>query len=95
MNFAKERESIIMYRGLVNTLTYMYRFVAMGRGRLKKDELEKLAGSAGLMATKAPQVLADEFATLTEDDRQALSQAVLVDQHIDEMVKWLIDLEIV
>ena len=84
-----------MYRGLVSTLTYMYRFVAMGRGRLKKDELEQLMGSAGLMSAKAPQVLADEFSNLTEDDRQALSQAVLVDQHIEEMVQWLIDLEII
>lgn len=84
-----------MYKGLINTLTYMYRFIAMGRGQLSKDEIESIGAGAHTLAGKAPQVLTNDGSQVTDDERLDLEEAVLVDQHISEMVQWLISLEIV
>lgn len=86
-----------MTKGLISTLTYMYRFIAMGRGVLNKDELLTVKANADMMSSRAGDVL--KMCPDENTDAQAiktdLAEAALVDQHIDEMVDWLLRQEIV
>lgn len=84
-----------MFKELINTLSFMYTYAARSRGKLGKEELEGLQKSAHTMAYHAPAVLAAPDAPLTADDKIDLEEAQLLDDHISEMVDWLIRLEIV
>lgn len=84
-----------MFKELINTLSFMYTYAARSRGKLGKEELEGLQSSAHTMAYHAPAVLAAPDAPLTADDKIDLEEAQLLDDHISEMVDWLIRLEIV
>lgn len=84
-----------MYKGLLRTLTYMYQFVTLGRERMTHAEMQGIAEAADTMAVKAPEILDPEDGGSLEQNKRDLEQALLVDQHIEEMVDWLIRLEIV
>lgn len=42
-----------MSKGLINSLTYIYRFINLGRGVLTKDELNIMGQNAHIMSTRA------------------------------------------
>ena len=84
-----------MYKGLLRTLTYMYQFVTLGRERMSKDEMQGIANAADTIATRAPEILEPEDGGSLQQNKIDLEQAAMVDQHIIEMVQWLINLEIV
>lgn len=86
-----------MTKGLISTLSYMYRFIAMGRGILSGDELGKMRDSAGVMADKAKDIVNAQAALepISQDAATDLNEARLIDQHIDEMVDWLLRQEVV
>ena len=84
-----------MFRELINSLSFMYCFAARSRGKLDKHELEGLKGGAHTMALHAGTVLADKDVEFTAEQKNDLAEAQLIDEHIEEMVDWLIRLEIV
>jgi len=84
-----------MLKELINSLSFMYGFAARSRGKLNPEELGGLRMGANAMTAHAADVLLDKSAELTEDQRQDLCEAELIDEHIEEMVDWLIRLEIV
>lgn len=84
-----------MFKELINTLSFMYCFTARSRGKLGQQELDGLRSSAQTMSNFAPAVLSEEGHQLTEDERRDLEEAEMIDSHIEEMVSWLISLEIV
>lgn len=84
-----------MSRGLIATLTYIYRFVSLGRGALNAEELGAMAKSADAMTAKARDVIQMTDEKLDHDAETDLAQAALVDQHIEEMVDWMLRQEII
>lgn len=83
-----------MYRELISTLTYMYSVMCRGKGRLPDSDLRHIADGAHSLTVSAPavEVLTREE---TENDRQYLREAQKIDQQIEEMVVFLMSLEIV
>lgn len=84
-----------MYKGLLKTLTYMYRFITLGRGALSAEELSQGAAWAGTMVKTAPEVIEPDPGDKPEEIKLDLAQAEIVEGHIEEMVAWLQHLEIV
>ena len=83
-----------MYKGLLRTLTYMYQFITLGRGRLTIPEIEGMAAAASTMTGRAPEVLDPEDGGSLQENKLTLEQAQIVDQHIEEMVVWITHQEI-
>ena len=83
-----------MYRELINSLTYMYSVMCRGKGRLRDSDLRHIADGAHSLTKSAPAV-----ETMTKDetvnDRAYLQEAQKIDQQIEEMVVFLMSLEIV
>ena len=83
-----------MYRELINSLTYMYSVMCRGKGRLRDSDLRHIADGAHSLTKSAPAV-----ETMTKDetvnDRAFLQEAQKIDQQIEEMVVFLLSLEIV
>ena len=83
-----------MYRELINSLTYMYSVMCRGKGRLRDSDLRHIADGAHSLTKSAPAV-----ETMTKDetvnDRAYLQEAQKIDQQIEEMVVFLLSLEIV
>lgn len=84
-----------MFKELINSLSFMYCFAARSRGKLQREELDALRKGANVMSMQAPAVLGQDGRQLTEDERRDLEEAEMIDSHIEEMVAWLISLEIV
>ena len=84
-----------MFKELINSLSFMYCFAARSRGKLQREELDALRKGANVMSMQAPAVLGQDGQQLTEDERRDLEEAEMIDSHIEEMVAWLISLEIV
>ena len=82
-----------MYQQLIHSLTYMYSVICRGKGRLKDSDLRHIANGAHSLTQCAPAVetLAREE---TENDKQYLKEAQKIDQQIEEMLVFLMSLEI-
>lgn len=83
-----------MFKELINSLSFIYSYAARSRGKLSGEELHQLQGAGHVMAMNAEQVLAGDR-PLTQDEKLDVCEAQMIDEHIDEMVTWLIGLEIV
>ena len=83
-----------MYRELIHSLTYMYSVVCRGKGRLKDSDLRHIADGAHSLTASAPAV---ETLTReeTENDKAYLKEAQKIDEQIEEMMVFLMSLEIV
>ena len=83
-----------MYRELIHSLTYMYSVVCRGKGRLKDSDLRHIADGAHSLTASAPAV-----ETLTREetanDKAYLKEAQKIDEQIEEMMVFLMSLEIV
>lgn len=84
-----------MFKELIRTLGFMYTYASRGRGRLDEHKLGQIADTSAMMVNDAEAVLGDSVTGLTQDEKTDLEQAVMMEQHIEEMVSWLIHLEIV
>lgn len=83
-----------MYRELIHSLTYMYSVICRGKGRLKDSDLRHITDGAHALTEAAPAVetLASEE---TANDKAYLKEAQKIDQQMEEMVTFLLGLEIV
>lgn len=79
-----------MSRGLIDYMTWAYTFLHKGRGVLRADEVKAIGAGAKTVARTAPAVLANEEQA---DLQTALSEAQLIEQHIEESISWLLTLE--
>lgn len=85
-----------MSKGLINTLTYFYRFINLGRGTLTKDELDAMGQSAHIMASRAKDVInAGAPEEISQDTAIELNQAAMIEQHIVESIDWQLRQEII
>lgn len=82
-----------MYRELIHTLTYMYSIVCRGKGHLEDTDLRHIADGAHTLTKCAPAVetLANEE---TPADKAYLKEAQKIDEQIEEMTCFLLNLEI-
>lgn len=84
-----------MYKGLLKTLTYMYQFITLGRDQLRPDQMSSIAAAGRALVDTAPQVLEPDEGDDQAKNRLDLSQAEIVEQHMEEIVVWITHLEIV
>lgn len=84
-----------MHKGLLRTLTYMYQFITLGRDQLRPDQVNSIAAGSRALVETAPQVLDPEDGDGNSKNALDLSQAEIVEQHIEEMAVWITHLEIV
>ena len=84
-----------MFKELIRTMGFLYAYASRGRGRLNPAQLRSLSDTGAVLVGNAEAVLGDEKEGLSADEKTDLEQAVMMEQHIDEMVTWLIGLEIV
>lgn len=84
-----------MFKELIRTMGFLYTYVSRGRGKLNPAQLRSLSDTGAVLVGNAEAVLGDEKDGLTADEKTDLEQAVMMEQHIEEMVTWLIGLEIV
>lgn len=82
-----------MYRELISSLTYMYSVMCRGKGRLADSDLRHIADGAHTLTKAAPAV---ETMTREETaaDKAYLKEAQKIDQQMEEMVVFLLNLEI-
>ena len=83
-----------MYRELISSLTYMYSVICKAKGRAKDSDLRHIADGAHSLTACAPAV---ETLTReeTENDKAYLKEAQKIDEQIEEMMVFLMSLEIV
>ena len=83
-----------MYRDLIHSLTYMYSVMCRGKGKLPDSDLKHIAEGAHSLTASAPAV-----ETLTREetpnDKAYLKEAQKIDEQIEEMMVFLMSLEIV
>lgn len=85
-----------MSKGLINSLTYIYRFVNLGRGILSSDELGAMKLNAHIMSTRAKDVInAGAPDEIDQDTAIDLNQAAMIEQHIAESIDWQLRQEII
>lgn len=85
-----------MSKGLINSLTYIYRFINLGRGVLTKDELNIMGQNAHIMSTRAKDIInVGTPEEISQDTAMDLNQAVMIEQHIAESIDWQLRQEII
>lgn len=86
-----------MSKGLISTLTYIYRFINLGRGFLTADELKIIRSNASIMVTKAPEIIGanTDDEQITSSTTLDLNQAAMIEQHIAESIEWQLRQEII
>ncbi len=83
-----------MYRGLIDNLTFVYTYICKGRGKMSAADMRAIAEGAHTLTRNAPAVLSDG-AVESWDDRADLVESRKIDEHIEEMVAFLVGMEIV
>ena len=84
-----------MYKGLLRTLSYMYQFISLGRGKLTAQDLADGTKWAGALVKNAPMVIEPEPGDDPAETKLDLAQAEIIEQHIEEMVAWINAQEII
>ena len=83
-----------MYRDLIQSLKYMYSVMCRGKGTLRDSDLKHIADGAHSLTASAPAV--DTLTRKeTANDKEYLKEAQKIDEQIEEMVVFLMSLEIV
>ena len=82
-----------MFKELIKSLGFMYTFISRGRGKLTKAELQDIAAAGGTFVSK-PEILLDQGEAMTPDQKIDLDQAVLMEQHVVEIVQFLMNTEV-
>lgn len=81
-------------KDLIRTMGFLYRFASLGRGKLTHGQLKEIESTGALLTNNAERVLHDGEA-LSRDERADLLQAVMMEQHITEVVQYIISQEII
>ena len=83
-----------MFKELIKSLGFMYTFISRGRGKLTGEELRAMESAGGTFVNKS-EILLDQGETMTDDQKIDLDQAVLMEQHVTEIVQFLLNQEII
>lgn len=83
-----------MYKGLIDNLTFVYAYICKGRGKMQPADMRAIAEGAHTLTRNAPAVLSDG-AVESWDDRADLAESRKIDQHIEEITDFLVNMEIV
>ena len=84
-----------MYRELISSLTYMYSVICKTKGRVPDSDLRHIADGAHSMTITAPVAEQLNGRKETENDKAYLKEAQKIDEQIEDMVTFLLALEIV
>jgi len=82
-----------MFKELIKSLGFMYTFISRGRGKLTRTELQAMAATGGTFVQKN-EILIDQGETMTADQKTDLEQAELMEQHVTEIVQFLLNTEV-
>ena len=83
-----------MFKEMIKSLGFLYTFVSRGRGRLSRDELKAMEATGGVWVHRS-EILLDQGEAMTADQKIDLDQAVLMEQHVTEIVQFLLNQEII
>lgn len=83
-----------MFKEMIKSLGFLYMFISRGRGKLSRDELKAMQAAGGVWVNRS-EILLDQGETMTADQKIDLDQAVLMEQHVTEIVQFLLKQEIV
>lgn len=84
-----------MYKNLIHSLSYMHSLICRGKGVVTDGELQTIAQGAHVMTHTAPIIEQSNGAQETANDRAYLQEAQKIDDQIEEMYVFLMNLEIV
>lgn len=82
-----------MFKEMIKSLGFLYTFISRGRGRLSREELTAMEATGGVWVNRS-EILLDQGETMTADQKIDLDQAVLMEQHVTEIVQFLLSQEI-
>ena len=82
-----------MFKEMIKSLGFLYTFISRGRGKLSRGELKAME-QTGFTFVHRSEILLDQGDTMTEDQKIDLDQAVLMEQHVTEIVQFLLNSEI-
>ena len=82
-----------MFKEMIKSLGFLYTFISRGRGKLTRDELKAMQATGGAFVGKS-EILLDQGETMTADQKIDLDEAVLMEQHVTEIVSFLLSTEI-
>ena len=83
-----------MFKEMIKSLGFLYTFISRGRGKLTRDELKAMQATGGTFVHRS-EILLDQGESMTADQKIDLDQAVLMEQHVTEIVQFLLSQEIV
>lgn len=83
-----------MFHELVKTMGFLYTYASRGRGKLTRGQLGQIRDTGGMLVQNAEKVLG-ENGGISKDERTDLTQAVMMEQHIIEVVQYLVSQEII
>lgn len=84
-----------MYKNLIHSLSYMHSLICRGKGVVSDKALQDIAQGAHVMTQTAPVIEQSNGAQETANDKAYLKEAQKIDQQIEEMTIFLLNLEIV
>lgn len=82
-----------MFKELVKTMGFLYTYASRGRGKLTRGQLKELESAGALLTCNAEKVLGEPQG-ISRDERVDLEQAVMMEQHIIEIVQYIVSQEI-
>lgn len=81
-------------KDLVRTLSFLYHFTNLGRGKLSRGQLTEIGGTGRTLTENARRVL-DDGQGFTQEEEIDLAQAALIEQHIIEITQWMLSQEVI
>lgn len=84
-----------MYKNLIHSLSYMHSLICRGKGVVSDKALMEIAQGAHVMTQTAPVIEQSNGALETANDKAYLQEARKLDEQIEEMTIFLLNLEIV
>ena len=82
-----------MFKEMIKSLGFLYMFISRGRGKLSRDELVAMRTASGTFVNKS-EILLDQGDVITPDQRIDLEEAAMMEQHVTEIVQFLLNQEI-
>jgi len=82
-----------MFKELIKSLGFMYTFISRGRGKMTREELQAMQATGHTFVSKN-EILLDQGETMTPDQKIDLEQAALMEQHVIEIVQFLLNTEV-
>ena len=82
-----------MFKKLLDSMAFSYGFVCKGRGKLTREEMNHIT-EAGKVYTEKAQTVLNDGLPLDKDQETDLMQAVMMEQHITEIVQFLLSQEV-